>query len=81
MATPLQQGQQCQLNDSKEACILMTAMTPLIQGQQCQLNDYASSTMAEMPLQQGQQLPLQRQQRCLCINSKNAIGTRATMPL
>jgi hypothetical protein len=59
----------------------MTAMTPLLQGQQCQLDDYASLTMAETPSQQGQQLPLQQQQRCLRINVNNAILTRETMPL
>jgi hypothetical protein len=31
-------------------------------------------------LQQGQQLPLQQQQRCLHINGNNAIVTRATTP-
>jgi hypothetical protein len=45
-----------------DAYLLMTATTPLLQGQQYQLNDYASLTMAELPLQQGRQLPLQRWQ-------------------
>jgi hypothetical protein len=79
MATPLQQGGQCQLDNSKEACALMMAITPLLRGQQCQLNDYASLTMAEMPSQWGQHLPLQWWQRCLRINGKNAIAMRATM--
>jgi hypothetical protein len=39
-----------QLDNSKDACTLMTAMTPLLQGQQRQLDDYASLTAAEMPL-------------------------------
>jgi hypothetical protein len=51
----------------------MTAITQLLQGQQRQLDDYASLTAAEAPSQQGQQLPLQRQQRCLHINGNNAI--------
>jgi hypothetical protein len=58
-ATPLKRGQLRQLDDSKEACTLMTATTPLLQGQHRQLNDYASLTTAEMQLQQGQQLPSQ----------------------
>jgi hypothetical protein len=62
--TPLGQGQQHQLSNSKDACALMMAMTPLLQGQQCQLDDYTRSTTAEMQSQQGQQLPLQQQQRC-----------------
>jgi hypothetical protein len=83
---PAYWGQQCQrdkgnLDDSKDACALMMATTPLLQGQQHQLNNYASSTRAEMPSQQGQQLPLQQQQRHMCINSNNAIATMATMPL
>jgi hypothetical protein len=81
MATPLQLGQQCQLNDSKDACSLMMATTPLLQGQQCQLNDYASSTAAETPWQRVQQLPSQQLQRCLRIKGNNAIMTRAIMPL
>jgi hypothetical protein len=55
--TPLQQGQQHQLDNSNETCASMTAMAPLLQGQQLQLNDYASLTTAEMSSQQGQQLP------------------------
>jgi hypothetical protein len=51
---PIQQGQQRQLNDSKEACALMMVMTPLLRGQQRQLDDYATLTTAEMSLQQGQ---------------------------
>jgi hypothetical protein len=51
----------------------MTATTPFLQGQQHQLDDYASLTAAETPSQQGQQLPLQRWQRCLHINGNNAI--------
>jgi hypothetical protein len=81
MATPLQQGQQHQLNNSKEACALMMATTPLLQGQQRQLDDYASLTTAETPSRWGQQLPSQQWWRCLRINGKNAIATKATMPL
>jgi hypothetical protein len=51
----------------------MTATTPFLRGQQHQLDDYASLTVAETPSQQGQQLPLQRRQRCLHINGNNAI--------
>jgi hypothetical protein len=51
----------------------MTATTPLLQGQQRQLDDYASLTAAEMPLQQGQRLPLQQWHRCLHTNGNNAI--------
>jgi hypothetical protein len=47
----------------------MTATTPLLREQQHQLDNYASLTALETPLQQGQQLPLQRWQRCLHINS------------
>jgi hypothetical protein len=32
MATPLQQGHQCQLNNSEDACASMTATTPLLRG-------------------------------------------------
>ncbi len=78
--TPSQQGQWHQLDSSKDACALIMATTLLLQGEQCQLDDYASSTTAEMTLQQGQQLPLRQQQRCLCINGNNAIASRATMP-
>jgi hypothetical protein len=78
--TPLQWGQWPQLNNSKDACALMMAMTLLLQGQWCQLNDYTSLTAAEMPSQQGQQLPSQWQQRRLHINDNNAIVTRATTP-
>jgi hypothetical protein len=67
--TSSQWGQQPQLDNSKEACSLMTAMIPLLRGQQHQLDDYASLTALEMPSQQGQQSPLQRRQRCLHINS------------
>jgi hypothetical protein len=74
MTTPLQQGQQGQLNNSKYACALMIARTPLLQGQQCLLNDYASSTMAEIPLQQGWQ-------SALLDNGNNAIITRATISI
>jgi hypothetical protein len=56
-------------------------MTPLLWGQQHQLNDYASSTTAETLLQQGQQSPLQRWQRCLHINCNNTIITRAITSL
>jgi hypothetical protein len=80
MVTPSQQGQWGQLDNSKDACALMTGMTPLLQGQRCQLDDYALNT-AETPLQGAQQLPPWQWQRCLCINSNNAIATRATMPL
>jgi hypothetical protein len=51
----------------------MTATTPFLRGQQHQLDDYASLIAAETPLQQGQQSPLQLQQRCLHINGNNAI--------
>jgi hypothetical protein len=37
--------------------------------------------MAEMPSQQGGQLPLQQWQRCLPINGNNTIATRASTPL
>jgi hypothetical protein len=80
MATPLQWGQP-QLDDSKDAYALMMVTTPLSWGQQHQLNDYTSLTKAEMPSQQEQQSALQWQQRCLRINSNNAIATRATTPL
>jgi hypothetical protein len=79
--TPLQQGQQHQLDDSEEACALMMATTPLLQRQQHQLNDYASLNMAETPLHLWWQLPVQEWWRYLCINGKNAIPTRVTMPL
>ncbi len=65
----------------EDGCALMMARTTLLQGQWHQLDDYASSTMAEMPLQQEQQLPLQQQQRQLHINGNNTILTRATMQL
>jgi hypothetical protein len=39
----------------------MTAMTPLLQGHQGELNNNTSLTAEEMPLQHGQQLPLQQQ--------------------
>jgi hypothetical protein len=81
MATPSWWGPLHQLNDSKDACALMTATTPLLQRQGCQLDDYSSLTMAESPLQQWQTLPLQWQQRCLHINGNNAIVMRAKMPL
>jgi hypothetical protein len=83
MASPLQQGQHCQLNNSKDACALIMAMTLCheLQRQQCQRNDYASSTTAETPSQQGQQSPLQQRQGRLCNNGNNAIATRATTPL
>jgi hypothetical protein len=58
----------------------MMATTPLLQGQQRQLVAYASLTTAEMPSQQGQQLPSQQLQSCLHINGNNAIATRATKP-
>jgi hypothetical protein len=61
MATPLRQGRQHQLDDSKDPCTLMMATTPFLQGQQHQLDDYASSKTAETPSQQGQQLLLQQQ--------------------
>jgi hypothetical protein len=51
----------------------MTATTPFLQAQLHQLDDYASLTAAETPLRQGQQLPSQRQQRCLHINGNNAV--------
>jgi hypothetical protein len=51
----------------------MRATTPFLRGQQHQLDDYASLTAAETPLQQGQQSPLQRWQRCLHINGNNTI--------
>jgi hypothetical protein len=73
MATPSQWGQQPQLDNSKDACTLMTATTPLLRGQQNQLDDYTSLTAAEMPLRQGEQSPLQQQKRCLQINGNNAI--------
>jgi hypothetical protein len=73
MATPLQWGQQPQLDNSKDTCELMTAMTPFLWGQQHQLDDYASLTAAETPLQQGEQLPSQQRQRCLHINGDNTI--------
>jgi hypothetical protein len=50
-----------------------TTSSLLLQGQQHQLDDYTSLTAAEMPSQQGQQLPLQQRQRRLHINSNNAI--------
>jgi hypothetical protein len=78
-ATPLQWGQQPQLDNSEDACTLMTATTPFLQGQQHQLNDDASLTAAETPSQQGQQLPLQWRQRCLHINGNNA--SRATITI
>jgi hypothetical protein len=65
----------------EDAFVLMMAMTPLLQGHHYQLDDYACSTTAEIASQQGQQLPLQRQQRCLRINGNNAITTRTTTPL
>ncbi len=80
IATPLQWVQQPQLDNSKDACVSMTATNPLLQGQQPQLDDYARLTTVEMPLQRGQQLSLQWQWRCLCINSNNTIATRATTP-
>ncbi len=80
IAMQLQQGKQCQ-HDNEDARTLIVAMTPLLQGRWCQLDDYASLITAEMPLWQGQQLPLQHQQRSLCINSNNTILIRATMPL
>jgi hypothetical protein len=73
METPSQWGQRPQLDNSKDACALMTATTPLLRGQQCQLDDYASLTAAETPSWQGQQSPLQQWQRCLHINGNNAI--------
>ncbi len=80
---PVYQGQQYQhdkgnLDDSKDECALMMATTPLLRGQWHQLGDNASSTTAKMPLQWGQQSPLQQQQRCLCINGNNVIATRST---
>jgi hypothetical protein len=81
MTTLLQQGLQCQLNDSKDTWALMTAMKPLLQGQWHQPDDYASLTMAETPSLQRQQLPSQQWQRHLHINSNNVIMARATMPL
>ncbi len=52
---------------------------PIVTRRQHQPNDYTSSTMAEMPLQQGQQLSLRQWQRCLCMNGNNVM--RATKPL
>jgi hypothetical protein len=72
-ATPLQWGQWPQLDNSKDACALMTATAPLLRGQQHQLDDYASFTVAETPLRQGQQSRSQWWQRCLHINGNNAI--------
>jgi hypothetical protein len=57
----------------------MTAMTPLLRGQQHQLDNYASLIVLEMPLQQGQQSPLQRRQRCLHIN--NTMPSRASITI
>jgi hypothetical protein len=76
MATPAQQGEQHQLDNSKAACASMTTTTPLWQGQWHQLDDYASLITAEMPLQWRWQSPLQQQQRHLCINGNKAIETR-----
>jgi hypothetical protein len=80
MTTPSQWEWWPQLNNSKDACASMTTTTPLLQGQWCQLNDYASLITAETPLQEGQQLPLQWQQRHLRINDNNTMATRAAMP-
>jgi hypothetical protein len=56
----------------REACTSLTASAPLLQGQQCQLNDYTSLTIAEMPLQRGD--------NCHSGNGEDACASTARTP-
>ncbi len=74
------QGHRCIINGNNgitiRATIAITTMAkmPAHHQQQCH-------TLAEMPLQQGQQLPSWWWQRCLCIIGNNTIATRATIAI